>query len=91
MDIQRIRNLTTRKLHTEMSHIYEDIEYITGEKGIMTHQLPGAADAMMPFLKSKLTDERFWDKKYDPSHKGDIPFSPMNEDERVEFFKAFGA
>ena len=30
MDIQRLRNLTTGRLHTEMGHIYEDLELITG-------------------------------------------------------------
>lgn len=32
MDIQRLRNLTTGRLHTEMAHIYQDIEYLTSER-----------------------------------------------------------
>ena len=36
MNIQRLRNLTTGRLHTEMGHIYEDLGIITGETGLMT-------------------------------------------------------
>ncbi len=36
-DIQRLRNLTTGILHTEIGHIYEDIESITGAKGVMAN------------------------------------------------------
>lgn len=48
LDIQRVRNLTTGRLHTKMDDIYEDIEFLTGEKGIMTHMLLRAREAMMP-------------------------------------------
>lgn len=54
MEIQRLRNLTTGILHTEVGHIYEDIEFLTGEKGIMTHMLPRACEAMMPILEGRV-------------------------------------
>ena len=56
MDIQRLRNLTTGRLHTEMGHIYEDLGWLTGESGLMTHMLPRAMDAVRPWLEEKVTD-----------------------------------
>ena len=88
MNIQRIRNLTTGILHTKMSDIYEDIEFLTTEPGIMTHMLPAANAALQPFLKKQLLDPRFWDDKYDTTHTGDISLNPMNEEEKVAFFAA---
>jgi hypothetical protein len=46
-----LRNLTTGKLHTEMGEVYAALEAITREKGVMTHMLPRAIDALLPFLK----------------------------------------
>lgn len=48
VDTQRLRSLTTFILHTEMVHIYEDLERITGERGLMTHMLPRMARAVQP-------------------------------------------
>lgn len=64
IEILRLRNLTTGILHTEIGHVYEDIENLTGTKGIMTHQIPNAIRAMLPWLKVKLKDEQFWDSKF---------------------------
>jgi hypothetical protein len=92
VDIQRIRNLTTGKLHTKMSDIYEDLEYLIGEKGIYTHQIPAAYIALLPFLKSRLkTTQRLWDDKYDPTHLGTIALEPLNSEEQVEFWKAYSS
>ena len=90
-DIQRLRNLTTGRLHTEMDHIYEDLGLITGEKGLMTHMLPRAMRAVEPWLRKKITDPRFWDGEFDTSHTGsfDIP-APTREDLKI-FFERFAA
>lgn len=90
MTNQRLRNITTGRLHTEMGDIYEDVELLTGEEGVMTHQLPNAIRAMEPWLKKKVADLRFWDGKYDPSHEGETPIEPMNSEEKAEFFKRYG-
>ena len=90
MDIQRIRNLTTRKLHTHISDVYKDIEFLTSEPGVMTHQLPAAVRALQPFLKERLTDARFWDERYDTAHTGDIEMTPLSDHELKEFWQAFG-
>lgn len=89
MNIQRVRNLTTGRLHTNMNDIYEDIEYLTDEKGVMTHMLPYAVKALQVYLKNKIKDPRFWDGKYDTSHVGDIELLPMSKDEKSKFFDSF--
>lgn len=89
MNNQRIRNLTTGRLHTEIGHIYEDIETITREEGIMTHMLPRACRAMQPWLRAKLPDARFWDGQFDVTHTGETVLEPMSDEERKAFFAAY--
>lgn len=72
MDIQRLRNLTIGRLHTEIGHVYEDLETITGERGLMTHMLPRALVAVEPWLHEHITEPRFWDGGYDTTHIGDV-------------------
>lgn len=91
MNIQRIRNLTTGRLHTEMGHVYEDIKTITGEAGIMTHMLPNACRAMEPYLREKCPDARLWNGEYDPGHAGEMELAPMDTDARAAFWKAYAA
>ena len=91
MDIQRLRNLTTGRLHTKMEHIYEDIALITGEDGVMTHQLPNACRAMDPYLREKVTDARFWDGEYDTTHAGEIDVPPMDEAAQKAMRERYGA
>lgn len=85
MDNQRLRNLTTGILHTTMRDIYDDIEFITGIKGISTFQLPFYNMAIKAYLEEKVRDLRFWDGKYDTTHIGDSVIIPMNDNDRVEF------
>lgn len=89
-DIQRIRNLTTGKLHTEMSHVYLDIEYIVGEKGFMTHMLPNLNRALQPYLKKVISDGRFFDDKYDVTHTGELKINPMGAKDQEEFWERYG-
>lgn len=91
MDIQRVRNLTTGKLHTEMGHIYEDLGIITGEDGLMTHMLPRALKAVTPWLKDNVLDDRFWDGKFDQSHLGEIDLPVPTHDEQKKFLERFKA
>lgn len=89
MNIQRLRNLTTGRLHTEVGHIYEDLGWLMGESGLMTHMLPRALKAVEPWLREKVTDAKFWDDAYDTTHLGefDLP-EPTDEDKQV-FFERF--
>jgi hypothetical protein len=90
MNAQRLRNLTTGLLHTNMTDIYEDVEFITGENGVMTHMLPNAFTALQPWLKEKVTDQRFWDGLHDPTHGGELELAPMDEAEKKTFWQRFG-
>lgn len=91
IDIQRLRNLTTRRLHTEMQHIYEDLEAIVGETGLMTHMLPRVAVACEPWLREHVTDPRFWDDKHDPTHVGEVELPTPSEADRTAMFLRFAA
>jgi hypothetical protein len=89
MDIQRLRSLTTGILHTPISDVYEDIAYITGEEGIMTHRIPDALTAIKPWLRQQVLDTRFWDERWDSTHIGQVDIRPMNNEEKALFFKRF--
>lgn len=70
MDNQRLRNLTTGILHTDIGCVYRDLERITGETGLMTHMLPRMLRACEPWLREHVTDPRFWDGQFDQTHTG---------------------
>lgn len=89
MDIQRLRNLTTGRLHTEIGHVYQDIEYMTGELGIMTHMLPRALNALEPLLRSRSMDARLWNGEYDTAHVGDVEVKPLDDRELAAFWSAY--
>ena len=91
MDTKRLRSLTTGILHSEMSHVYEDIEYLTGTKGVMTHMIPNAIRAMEPWLRKVVTDEKFWEKKYDTTDVGEIDVPVMTRGEQVEMWERYKA
>ncbi len=91
MEIQRLRNLTTGRLHTKMEDIYSDVEYLTGEKGVMTHMLPNAHKALLPYLREVATELRLWDGAFDTTHTGAIEVPPMDTTQRAEFWKRYAA
>ena len=83
MEIQRLRNLTTGLIHTDMVHVYIDLGSIIGEPNLMTHMLPRAMRAIEPWLREHVTDQRFWDGKYDPTHTGEHGLPEPTEDDRA--------
>ena len=89
MDIQRLRNLTTGKLHTEINHVSEDIETITGLPGLMTHQIPNAMTALKPWLLDNVMNSRFWDDNFDITHVGNIELPEMSDEERDALLDRF--
>ena len=89
MDIQRLRNLTTGRLHTKIEHIYEDLGIITGETGLMTHMLPRAMRAAEPWLREQVTDERFWDGEFDQTHVGEFPLPESTAEDRAAMFERY--
>lgn len=78
---QRLRNLTTERLHTEMDHVYQDLEIITKQQGLLTHMLPRVNNAVLPWLREKVKDQRFWDGEFDPSHTGDVELPEATAEE----------
>lgn len=91
MDIQRLRSLTTGKLHTKLEHVQQDLNFITRDGGILTHMIARAMVAVNPWLREKVTDERFWDGELDVTHTGDYPLEPMTEEECEEALQRFEA
>lgn len=91
MDMQRLRNLTTGRLHTEIGHIYKDLEIITGEEGLMTHMLPRVCNAVEPWLREHVTDERFWNGEFDQTHTGDFPLPEPTAEDRAAMFERYKA
>lgn len=91
MNIQRLRNLTTGKLHTEMQHIYEDLEMIIGEQGLLTHMLPQVNKAVEPWLREHVTNPRFWDGKYDPNHIGNYELPKPTKADREAMLGHYNA
>jgi len=89
MKNQRLRNLTTGILHTKVQDIYMDVEYLVGERGVMTHMLPNMFRAITPWLKQRVTEARFWDEKFDVTHDGDTEIEPMTELDRKEFWDRY--
>lgn len=89
MDIQRIRNLTTGRLHTKMEDVYEDLDFLTRNGGIMTHMIPRVIRAIEPFLREQVTDARFWDGKHDPEHTGEYTLRQMTVAENQAAMERF--
>lgn len=91
MDIQRLRNLTTGRLHTKMEDIYEDLEFITRGGGIMTHMVTRVCRAVEPWLREQVTDPRFWNGEYDTTHTGDYPLREMTPEENAAALERYKA
>ena len=89
MDIQRLRNLTTGRLHTDIGHIYEDLGIITGETGLMTHMIPRAMRAVEPWLREHVTDPRFWNGEYDTTHTGNFELPTSTYTDRLDMFRRY--
>ena len=64
-----------------MDHIYEDLGFIVGDDGLMTHMLPRVIRAIEPWLREQVTDARFWDGEYDTTHVGEYPLRAMTPEE----------
>ena len=82
MDIQRLRNLTTGRLHTEIGCFHEDLELVTGERGLLRHMLPRVLQSIEPWLMAHVPDQRFWDGKLDVSHTGEYGLPEPTAEER---------
>jgi hypothetical protein len=70
LSTQRLRNLTTGILHTNMEDIREDLEAITGIPALSTYELPDILDALHPFLAEHIIEPRYWTDVLDVTHTG---------------------
>ena len=87
IDVQRLRTLTTGRLHTEhLQDCQDDIKEITGAS-ILTHEIPDALDALVPYLQGHVTDQRFWNDAHDPLHVGEVDVPEMDEQEAGLFLR----
>jgi hypothetical protein len=91
VDIQRLRNLTTGRLHTSIEDVVDDLEWITGAPGLMTHMLPRAVTAVEPWLRKHVTDLQFWEDRHDPSLSGEFTLPEPTAEERAEMFERYEA
>ncbi len=89
MDVQRLRNLTTGLLHTNIGHVYEDLEWISGQSCLMTHMLPRVLVAVEPWLKANITEQRFWDGEYDTTHTGEFSLPYPTDEDRADMFERY--
>jgi hypothetical protein len=75
-----------------VEHIYEDIKIIVGQtdkkKGRWGRQ-PHLYNAIQQYLREKITDARFWDGEYDPSHIGDIDVPTMDEESKKAMWERY--
>lgn len=89
ISIQRLRNLTTGRLHTKMEDVYTDIEAFTGMGGVMTPQLPSANAALQPYLRERYKNQPVWDGEYKPDMNGDVPLYPIPEKQMAAFWALY--
>ena len=80
MDNQRLRNLTTRRLHTCSEDMREDIGFLTGEQNLSTIQAAMLLDKLRPWLREQVTDDRFWNGELDLTHQGETAIEPMKKE-----------
>lgn len=88
----RVLNLTTLILHTNMMDIYEDIGQITGMEGIMTHQIPAAAEALLPHLRRHLWNDPVWNEDLGAANHEDQPvyrIPVLEGEDRARFLKEY--
>jgi hypothetical protein len=95
ISVDRLRNLTTQRLHTEMGDIYRDLETLSGETGLMTHMLPRVMDAVTPWLRAhpQLQGGQWWDDEF--RQHGDV-LPPVHltlptAEERAKMWASYGA
>ncbi len=84
MDIQRIRNLTTGILHTNLLDVHEDVARLTGVV-ILKREMPFVIPAMREWLRRVVEDERFFDVGLCYGHVGEIDMPRMSILEKGAF------
>lgn len=89
MRTQDLRNITTGLTHTKKSRILGTLQYLTGFRDLNEGQLDGIRKLLLPILKKKIKDPRFWNNELDLDHGGDYKIDPLNEEVRKFFRKKY--
>ena len=84
-----LRNITTGIIHTNIGDVYKFFEEYLGHKGIMTHHLPSAAEAIKPFLKERLSEEWFTDEWIKEGLNEPVELKELSKDEKFTFWGSF--
>lgn len=90
MEIQRVRNLTTGILHTDLVYVYEDLRAIT-TLPFLTQEIPNAIESLQPSLRQHISEDRFWTGKLDLEHVGEIDIPAMTAEHRAAFLERYRA
>jgi len=85
-----LRNMTTGILHTDIGEVYKFCEEYLKADGIMTHQLPSACKALLPILKTKLSEQWFTKEWVKEGLDEPVELADMTEDETKSFWAAYG-
>ncbi len=94
MDAQRLRQLTSGVLHTDMRHVLQDLAWFTNLGEPMTHQLPNVLDAVKPYLLQQLEElgekRDFVTPDYRPDIVGEVNIRPLKTGEAAAVLMRFG-
>jgi hypothetical protein len=86
----KLRNVTSGRLHTNIGDVYQFYTEYCGADGIMTHHIPSAFQALLPILKSKLSEEWFTDEWIKTGLDEPVEVPEMTQDEKDKFWESFG-
>jgi hypothetical protein len=90
MEIQRLRHLTTGRLHTKEEHVCEDLGIIIGAM-FLNHMIPRGIRAIEPWLREHVIEPRFWNDEHDPMHIGELELPMPSEAERKLMLERYAA
>lgn len=91
MNNQRLRNLTTGRLHTCIKDIKEDLAGLLGLPDLQTINILSARDTVILWLVNQVSDMRFWELEYDLKHTGHLPLPTPTPVERVIMLHRYDA
>lgn len=81
---QRIRNLTTGILHTDLNDVLTDLKKICGPGMTSPLSIELSRKAVLPWLRAQGLDDRFWIKRRDTTHTGSTRLTIPTASDRAE-------
>lgn len=80
---QRLRNLTTERLHTNIADIYEDLMAIVGGF-FLPISISAVHTSVLKWLKTLDLDPKFWEDEFDPDHVRETELPEPSQDQREQ-------